>query len=77
MDPTCQKSYRPPSGTKDLIHGPGDLERPRTTLSRSRATCYACGASLSFDHGGGGASRPDDRGILFVIAEGNLPKICN
>jgi hypothetical protein len=44
------------------------------TLSRSRMTCQACGASLSLDHGGSAASRPEDHGILSVIAEGDLPK---
>jgi hypothetical protein len=72
VDPTCQKFNRPASGPGDLIHSPGDLGRSRTTLSRSRATCQTCGASLSLDHGGGAASRPEDRGILSVITEGDL-----
>jgi hypothetical protein len=29
---------------------------------------------MSLDHGGGATSRPEDRGILSVIAEGDLPK---
>jgi hypothetical protein len=32
------------------------------------------GASFSLDHGGGTASRSEDRGILSVIKEGYLPK---
>jgi hypothetical protein len=44
------------------------------TLARSQATCQTCGASLSLDHSGGAASRPEDRGILSVITEGDLPK---
>jgi hypothetical protein len=71
---TCQKLSRPASGPEDLIHSPGDLGRPRTTLSRSRVTFQVCGASLSLDHGGSTASRPEDRGIFSVITEGDLPK---
>jgi hypothetical protein len=77
VDPTCQKPCRPASGPGDLIHNPGDLGRPRTTLSRSQMTYQACGASLSLDHSGGTANRPVDREILSVITEGDLPKICN
>jgi hypothetical protein len=44
------------------------------TSSRLQTTCRACGASFSLDHGGGAASRPDDRGILSIITEGDLPK---
>jgi hypothetical protein len=77
MDLTYQKPSQPASGSGDLIHSPDDFGRPRTTLSRSRVTCWAFGASLSLDHGGGAASRPEDRGILSVITEGDLPKICN
>jgi hypothetical protein len=76
VDPTCQKPCRPASGPGDLIQNFGDPGRPWTTLSRSQTTYQACGASLS-DHGGGTASRPKDHGILFVIMEGSLPKICN
>jgi hypothetical protein len=47
VDLTCQKTSRPTSGAGDLIRSPGDLGRPWATLSRSRATCRACGASLS------------------------------
>jgi hypothetical protein len=39
VDPTCQKPSRPASGPGDLIHSPDDLGRPRTTSSKSRATC--------------------------------------
>jgi hypothetical protein len=74
VDPTCQKFNRPASGPGDLIHSLSDLGRSQTTLSKSRATCQTCGASLSLDHGGGTASRPKDREILSVITEGNLPK---
>jgi hypothetical protein len=77
VDPTCQKLNRPAGGPRDLICNPGDLGRLRTTLSRSQTTYQACGASLSLDHGGGAASRPEDRGILFVIMEGDLPENCN
>jgi hypothetical protein len=77
VDPTCQKPCQLASGPVDLIHNPGDPGRPRTTLSISQTTCQACGASLSLDHGGGAASRPEDCGILSVITEGDLPKICN
>jgi hypothetical protein len=70
----CQKLSRPASGPEDLIHSSGDLGRPRTTLSRSRATCQACEASLSIDHGGASASRSEDHGIFSVITEGELPK---
>jgi hypothetical protein len=72
--PTCQKLSRPAIGPGDLIHNSSDLRRLRTTFSRSRATCQACGASLSFDHGGGTASRPEVREIYSVITEGDLPK---
>jgi hypothetical protein len=75
VDPTYQKFNRPTSGPRDLIHRTGDLGRSRTTLSRSRATCQACGAILSLDHGSGAASRPEDRGIFSVITEGDLPKV--
>jgi hypothetical protein len=74
VDPTCQNPSRPASGSLDLIHSSSDLRRPRATLSRSRATCQACGASLPLDHGGGAASRPEDHGIISVITEGDLPK---
>jgi hypothetical protein len=74
VDPTCQKPSRPASGLGDLVHSPNDLGRPRMTLSRSRMTCRACGASYSLDHGGGAASRPGDREIHSVITEGDLPK---
>jgi hypothetical protein len=74
VDLTCQKTSRPASGPADLIRNLGNLGRPRTTLSRSRATCQACGASLPLDHNSGAASRPEDRGILSVITEGDLPK---
>jgi hypothetical protein len=74
VDPTCQKPSRPASGLGDLVHSPSDLGRPRMTLSRSRMTCRACGASYSLDHGGGAASRPGDREIHSVITEGDLPK---
>jgi hypothetical protein len=74
VDPTCQKFSRHASGPEDLIHSPSDLGRPRTTLSRSRATCQACGASVSSYHAGGAASRPEDREIFSVITEGDLPK---
>jgi hypothetical protein len=74
VDPTRQKPNRPASGPGDLIHNPGDLGRSQMTLSRSRMTCQACGASHSLDHGGGTAGRPEDRGILSVITEGDLPK---
>jgi hypothetical protein len=77
VDPTCQKPCRPASGPEDLIHSPGDLGRPQTTSSRLQTTCQACGASLSLDHGGAATSRPEDRGILSVITEGDHPKICN
>jgi hypothetical protein len=77
VDSNRQKPYRPASGPRDLIHAPGDLGRSRTTLSRSWATCQVCGGSLSLDHGGGAASRPKDREILFVIMGGDHPKICN
>jgi hypothetical protein len=71
---TCQKISRPASGPGDLIRSPDDPGRPRTTLSRSWATCQACGASLPLGHGGGAASRLEDRGILSIITEGDLPK---
>jgi hypothetical protein len=74
VDPTCQKPCRSANGPEDLIHNPGDPGRPWTTLSRSRKTCRACGASFSLDHSGGTTSRPEDRGILSVITEGDLPK---
>jgi hypothetical protein len=74
VDLTCQKHCRPASGPGDLIHKTSDLGRPSMTLSRSTTTCQACGASFSQDHGGGAASRAEDRGILFVITEGDLPK---
>jgi hypothetical protein len=74
VDPTCQKTSRPASGPGELIRSPGELGRPQTTLSRLRATCQACGASLPLDHGGGATSRPEDRGILSVITEDDLPK---
>jgi hypothetical protein len=77
VDPTCQKPYRPASGPRDLIHNPGDLGRPRTTLSILQTTYQACGASLSLDHGGDAVSRPDDYGVLSIITEGDLPKIYN
>jgi hypothetical protein len=35
-------------------------------------TCQSCRASLSLDHGGGAASRPEDHGILSEITEGGL-----
>jgi hypothetical protein len=72
--PTCQKFNRPASGPGDLIHSLSDLGRSRATLYRSRATCQACGASLSLGHGGGAASRLEDRGTLSVITEGDLPR---
>jgi hypothetical protein len=72
--PTCHKLSRPASGPGDLIHSSDDLGRLWMTLSRSRATCQACEASLSLDHGGGGASRLEGRGIYSVITEGDLPK---
>jgi hypothetical protein len=75
VDSTCQKFNRPASGPGDLIRSPGDLGRPWTTLSRSRATCQACGASLPLDHGGSAACRPEDRGILSVIMEGDFPNL--
>jgi hypothetical protein len=74
VDPTCQKPKRPASGSRDLTHGSGDLGRHTATLSRSRATCWTCGASLPSDHDGGAASKPEDRGILTVITEGVIPK---
>jgi hypothetical protein len=74
VDPTCQKTSRPTSGPGDLIRNPDDLGRPRATLSRLRVTCQPCGESLPLDHGGGTASRPEDRRILSVITEGDLPK---
>jgi hypothetical protein len=77
VDPTCQKPRRPATGPDDLIHNTSKIGRPPTTLSRWRTTCQACGASLSLDHGSGGAGRLEDRGILSVITEGDLPKICN
>jgi hypothetical protein len=77
VDPTFQKPCQPASGLKDLIHNLSNPGRPLTTLSRSQTTCQACKESLSLDHGGGGASRPGDRGILSVITEGDLPKIYN
>jgi hypothetical protein len=40
-------------------------------------TCQACGASLSLDHPGGAVSRPEDRRILSVITERDLPKFVN
>jgi hypothetical protein len=43
------------------------------TLSRSQKTCQACGARFSLDHGGAAVSRPEDRVILSVITEGDLP----
>jgi hypothetical protein len=73
VDPTCQKPRRPASGPRDLIHNPGDLGNTWKTLSRSRKTCRASGESFSLDHGGSTASRPEDRGILSVITEGDLP----
>jgi hypothetical protein len=72
VDPTCQKSCRPASGLGDLIHNPGDPGIPWTTLSRSQKTRRACGERFSLVHGGGAASRPEDRGILSVITEGDL-----
>jgi hypothetical protein len=74
VDLTCQKHCRPASGPRDLTHNSSDPGRPWTTLSRSRKTCRACGASFSIDHGGGAASRPEDREILSVITGGDLPK---
>jgi hypothetical protein len=74
VDLTCQKLSRPSSVPEYLIQSPDDLGRSQMTLSRSRTTCQACGASHSLDHGGGAASRPEDHGILSVITEGDLPK---
>jgi hypothetical protein len=74
VDPTCQKPYRLASGPGDLIHNLGDPGRPWTTLFRSQKTCRACGTSFSLDHGGGAASRCEDRGVLSVITEGDPPK---
>jgi hypothetical protein len=67
--------WTPASGPRDLIHNPGDLGRPQTTLSRLRKTCQACGASLSLDRGDDTASRSVDRGIHSVITEGDLPNL--
>jgi hypothetical protein len=75
VGPTCQKPCRPASGHRDLIHNPGDVGRPLTTISRLRKICWACGASFSLDRGGGAASRSEDRGILSVITEGDLPNL--
>jgi hypothetical protein len=74
VDSTCQKPCRHVSGPKDLIRNPGDLGKPWTTLSRLRKTCRACGASFSLDHDGGAASSSEDRRILSIITEGDLPK---
>jgi hypothetical protein len=74
VDPTCQKPRRPASGPGDLIHNPSDLGIPQMTSSRLRKTCRACGASFS-PRSRCGATRSEDRGILSVIMEGNLPNL--
>jgi hypothetical protein len=58
------------SGPRDLIHKLGNLGRSRTTSSRLRKICRACGASLSLRSWCSTASRSEDREILFVITEG-------
>jgi hypothetical protein len=67
VDPTCQKPRRPASGPRDLIHNPDDLGRSRTTSSRLRKTCRACGASFSPRWRCGTTSRSEDRRILSII----------
>jgi hypothetical protein len=67
VPPTCKWAQRP-------YPQPGDFGRPWTTLSRLGKTCRVCGASFSLDHGGGAASRSEDRGILSVITKGDLSK---
>jgi hypothetical protein len=71
VDPTCQKSRRPASGSRDLIHNPNDLGRPDLDSGRpvglvaqllSRSQC-------------GAANRSEDCGILSVISEGDLPNL--
>jgi hypothetical protein len=68
------KWTRPARSPADLQVGPKTLSAIPATLEDLGQTC---GASFSLDHGGGAASRPKDRGILSVITEGDLPKICN
>jgi hypothetical protein len=75
VDPTCQKPRRPASGPGDLIHNLDNLGRPRATSSRLRKTCRAYGASFTPRSRRGAASRSVDRGILFVITEGDLPNL--
>jgi hypothetical protein len=73
VDPTCQKPRRPLSGPRDLIHNSGDLGRPHTTSSRLRKTCRVVAQVSPLDCGGGAASRSEDREILSVITEKDLP----
>jgi hypothetical protein len=73
VDLTCQKPRRPASGLGDHIHNPGDLGRPQATSSRLQKTCRACGASFSPRSRCGAASRSEDRRILSIITEDDLP----
>jgi hypothetical protein len=75
VDPTCQKPHLPASEPEDLIHNPGDLGRPWATLSRSRETCRACGASLSPRSRHGATSKSAYRGIHPVITKDDLPNL--
>jgi hypothetical protein len=75
VDPTCQKTHRPVSGSRDLIHNPGGLGRPRATSSRSWKTCQACGTSFSPRSRRGAANRFVDRGIRPVITEYDLANL--
>jgi hypothetical protein len=52
---------------------PADLQVGPETLSTTTATLEDLGR-FSLDHGGAAASSPEDREILSVITEGDLPK---
>jgi hypothetical protein len=75
VDPTYQKLQRLANEPGDLTHNPCDLGRLQATLSRSRKTCRACGASFSPKSWHDDASRSTDRRIHHVITEDDLPNL--
>jgi hypothetical protein len=68
------KWTRPARSPVDLQVGPETLYTISATLEDlGRPYPDHSGARFSLDHGGSAAIRPEDRGILSVIMEGDLP----
>jgi hypothetical protein len=74
MDPTCQKPCRLQVGPEALSTIPATLEDLGRPYPDHRRPAELVEQASPYDHDGGAAIRPEDRGILSVITKDDLPQ---